>query len=41
MFRVPDPEDKEDFELAFEEVAAKNKGDYIFVASGVKEPIQQ
>jgi len=33
---VPDPVDKDDFELAFEEVAAKNRGEYLFITCGVK-----
>lgn len=40
LFRVPDPVDKDDFELAFEEVAAKNKDDYLFITCGVKDQLQ-
>ena len=32
-----DWDDKEDYELVFEEVAAKNKGDYLFITSGLSE----
>ena len=40
LFRMVDWDDKEDYEIAFEEVAAKNKGEYIFVTSGLSEQIQ-
>ena len=41
LFRMLDWDDKEDYEATFEEVASKNKGDYLFVTSGLSEQIQQ
>ena len=37
LFRMLDWDDKEEYEIVFEEVAAKNKGDYIFLTSGLSE----
>lgn len=36
-----DWDDKEEYEIVFEEVASKNKGEYIFLTSGISEQIQQ
>lgn len=37
LFRMVDWDDKEEYETVFEEVAAKNKGDYLFFTSGMSE----